>query len=257
MEDGDIVRLHAPRPRPHACARDAPERGHGRALREDRGLLARLRRLDAPLRRRARQLRRERRDRRRPAGRHRRGARVQAARRAAGRARVLRRRHDEHRHLPRVAQPRAALEDEDGVRLREQPLGRVDAGLAALAGVGRHVEARARVRHALDQGRRPGRRSRLRSRARGARVRALRRGPRLPRRRDLPHARPLHRRPAGLPLEGRPRGGRRARSDQAAAQPARPRGRGVRQLRRARRTRSSRPRSSSRRTAPTRSPKTP
>ena len=121
------------------------------------GLLARLRRLDAPLRRRARQLRRERRHRRRPAGGHRRRSRVQAARRAARRGRVLRRRRDEHRHLPRVAQPRAALEDEDRLRLREQPLGRVDAGLAALAGVGRHVEARARVRHALDQGRRPGR----------------------------------------------------------------------------------------------------
>ena len=104
--------------------------------------------------------RRERRHRRRPAGRHRRRPRVQAARRAARRGRLLRRRRDEHRHLPRVAQPRAALEDEDGVRLREQPLGRVDAGLAALAGVGRHVEARARVRHARDQGRRPGRRRR-------------------------------------------------------------------------------------------------
>ena len=56
-------------------------------------------------------------------------------------------------------------------------------GLAALAGVGRHVEARARVRHALDQGRRPGRRSGVRSGARGARVRALRRRPRVPRRR--------------------------------------------------------------------------
>ena len=61
------------------------------------------------------------------------------------------------------------------LRLREQPLGRVDAGLAALAGLGRHVEARARVRHARDQGRRPGRRGGLRRGARGARARALRR----------------------------------------------------------------------------------
>ena len=42
--------------------------------------------------------------------------------------RVLRRRGDEHRHLPRVAQPRAALAGARGLRLREQPLGRVDAG---------------------------------------------------------------------------------------------------------------------------------
>ena len=50
------LRLDAPRARPHARARHAPERGDGGALREDRGLLARLRRLDAPLRRRARNL---------------------------------------------------------------------------------------------------------------------------------------------------------------------------------------------------------
>ena len=90
------------------------------------------------------------------------GPRLQAARRAARRGRVLRRRRDEHRHLPRVAQPRAALEDEDALRLREQRVGRVDARLAALAGLGRHVQARARLRHALDQGRRPGRRGGLR-----------------------------------------------------------------------------------------------
>ena len=72
----------------------------------------------------------------------------------------------------------------------------------------------------------------------------------------LAHARPLHRRPAGLPHEGRPRGGGRPRSDRAAARPARPGRRRVRRARRARRTRSSTRRSSSRRTAPTRSPKT-
>ena len=45
--------------------------------------------------------------------------------------RVLRRRGDEHRHVPRVAQPRAALEGPGGLRLREQPLGRVDARRAS------------------------------------------------------------------------------------------------------------------------------
>ena len=35
---------------------------------------------------------------------------------------------DEHRHVPRGAQPRLALEGAGGVRPREQPLGRVDAG---------------------------------------------------------------------------------------------------------------------------------
>ena len=176
--------------------------------------------------------------------------------RAARRGRVLRRRRDEHRHVPRVAQPRAAVEDEDRLRLREQPLGRVDAGLAALAGVGRHVEARARVRHALDQGRRPGRRGGVRSGARGARVRALRRGPRLPRRPDLPHARPLHRRPAGVPLEGGSRGRRPStiRSRGCASGSASPTTSSRRSTRR--RTASSTTRSSSRRTAPTRSPKT-
>ena len=61
------LRLHASRARAHARARDPAERGDGRALREERGLLARLRRLDAPLRHRAREPGRERRRRRRPA----------------------------------------------------------------------------------------------------------------------------------------------------------------------------------------------
>ena len=170
--------------------------------------------------------------------------------------RVLRRRRDEHRHLPRGAQPRPALEDADGLRLREQRVGRVDARLAALAGLRRHVEARARVRHARDQGRRPGRGGGLRARPRGARARALGRGPRLPRRRDLPDARPLHRRPAGLPHEGGPGRGRRARPDRAPAREARGLVRGVGGARgRGRRRRRGRGRVRPA-TAPTRSPRT-
>ena len=56
---------------------------------------------------------------------------VQAARRATGLRRVLRRRGDQHRDVPRVAEPRSALEGAGGVRAREQPLGGVDAGVAA------------------------------------------------------------------------------------------------------------------------------
>ena len=62
-------RVDPSRARAHAREGDAPERADGRAVRQARGLLARLRRLDAPLRRRARQPRRERRRRRRAAAR--------------------------------------------------------------------------------------------------------------------------------------------------------------------------------------------
>ena len=86
---------------------------------------------------------------------------------------------------------------------------------------------------------------------------ALGRGPRLPRRRDLPDARALHRRPAGVSLEGGSRQRRRARPDRAAARAARGAGRTSGRRSRTRCRGSSRPRSSSRRTAPIRSPKTP
>ena len=84
------VRFDPPRPWARARARLTPERAHGRALREGRGGVARLRRLDAPPRRRARESRRQRGRRRRPADDRRRGARVPDARRAAGRGGVLR-----------------------------------------------------------------------------------------------------------------------------------------------------------------------
>ena len=67
LEDGRRHRLDAPRARAHDREGDASERGHGRALRQGRGLQPRLRRLDAPLRRRAREPRRQRGRRRRPA----------------------------------------------------------------------------------------------------------------------------------------------------------------------------------------------
>ena len=214
-------RLDAPRARAHAREGHAPERADGRAVRQGRGLLARLRRLDAPLRRRAREHGRERRHRRRPAARHRRRARVPDARRAARRGRVLRRRRDEHRHVPRVAQPRAAVEGPGGLRARGQQVGGVDAGVAALADP-RPLRAREGVRDEGGEVRRPGRRGRLQDGAPGARARALGQGPRVPAPRLRPAARPLHRRPAGLPRQGRGEEARRdARPDHDAAREAR------------------------------------
>ena len=57
----------------------------------------------------------------------------QTAPRAARRRRVLRRRRHQHRHLPRVDEPRPALAAAGRVRLREQPLVGVDAPVAAPA----------------------------------------------------------------------------------------------------------------------------
>ena len=64
LEEGDVF-ASTHRAHGHTLAKwDAPQRADGRAVREARGLLARLRRLDAPLRRRTREPRRERRRRR-------------------------------------------------------------------------------------------------------------------------------------------------------------------------------------------------
>ena len=173
LEEDDVI-ASTHRAHGHTLARGtSPERADGRAVRKARGLLARLRRVDAPLRRRARQPRRERRRRRWAARHHRRRARVQVPEGAARRARLLRRRRDEHRDVPRVAEPGAALERAGGLRPREQLVGRVDAELAALADHGLHA-ARGRVRDALDQGRRPGDRAGLRRRGRGDRPRSPR-----------------------------------------------------------------------------------
>ena len=173
---GGRDRVDASRARPHDREGNARERGHGRALRQEGGLLARLRRLDAPLRRRARQSRRERGRRRRPAGDRRRRAGVPVPQGGAGRGRVLRRRLDQHRHVPRVAQPGAALEGARALRARDERLGRVDADLAARAD--RRTSRSAPTRSACARStstartsrpctRRPRRRASTRSRARG------------------------------------------------------------------------------------------
>ena len=95
-----------------------------------------------------------------PADRRRR-ARLPVPQAAAGRRRVLRRRRHQHGHVPRVAQPRPALEGAGAVRARDERLGRVDADEPARADRGL-LAARGRVRDALDRRRRPGRRGRLR-----------------------------------------------------------------------------------------------
>ena len=145
---------------------------------------------------------RQRGDRRRAAGDRRLGACLPAPRRGACRARVLRRRRDEHRHVPRGAQPRAALAGARGVRVREQPLGRVHAGHAAHANRG-PVPACGRIRDGDDQRRRPGRGGGVCEGARSSRARALRKRPGLPALRDEAVLRPLHRRSAGVPRQGR------------------------------------------------------
>ena len=124
--------------------------------------------------------------------------------RAAGGGRVLRRRRHEHRRVPRVDEPRAAVEAAGGLRAREQRLGGVDARAAAAAARRRRDgEARARVRDGGDGGRRAGRRGRPRRHAPGPRARRLGPRARVHERAHLPVHGPLRRRPAGVPGEGR------------------------------------------------------
>ena len=121
---------------------------------------------------------------------------------AARRGRVLRRRRDEQRRLPRVAEPGPALAGAGRLRLREQPLGRVDAAVPAPADRGPDPARGAYGMRTLARGR-AGRRGSPSGRARGARARPLWQGPGLPALRDRAPDRPLHRRSAGLPRQGR------------------------------------------------------
>src|SRR5215204_297227 len=199
-------RVHASRARAHNREGDASQRGHGGALRQGRGLQPRLRRLDASLRHRARQPRRQCGRGRRTPGHRRRRLRLQDAEGTPRRGRVLRRRRHEHRHVPRGAQPCRAVEGAGRLRLREQPLRRVDAVQAAAADRGPD-EARQGVRNGFDEGRRPGRRGRLQDDAESPQARSRRGRPDLPSRRDLPPDGPLRRRPPGLSAEGGDPGG--------------------------------------------------
>ena len=106
-----------------------------------------------------------------------------------------------------------------GLRLREQPLRRVDARPPSSCR-SRTWQARRRLRHALDHGRRPGRRGgATRRRPCRSSTHATARAPSSCSR-DLPARRPLRRRPAGLPRRRRGQGA--ARDAGPARRAARP-----------------------------------
>ena len=232
LEDGDVF-ASTHRAHGHTLARGhAPERADGGALRQGRGLLPRLRRLDAPLRRRAREPRRERRRRRRAARDHRRALafklrgepRVAVAFFGDGATNIGT--FHESLNLAQLWQVPAVFV------LREQPLGRVDAGVAALP-----IEdlSSVRSRTACSRSRSTARTSRRSTSAAREALEHARsgKGPGLPARRDVPAHRPLRRRPAGLPRQGRvQRDARDAGSARPAAREARALRRGVRGARR-------------------------
>ena len=177
------------------------------------GCSRRLRRLDAPVRRRARADRRERRRRRRAPG-DRRLARSRSSS-AASRASPSRSSATGatnigtfHESLNLAQLWKRAR----GLRLREQRLRGVDAGLAA-APDRRSREAGRGVRHALDHRGRPGRRGGLPRRAARDEARSRRQGPGVPAREHLPADRPLRRRSAGLPARRRSCGRRATTQD--------------------------------------------
>ena len=91
--------------------------------------------------------------------------------------------------VPRVAQPRAALEGAGGASSARTTTGPSRRRRSSSSRSRISTQARRGVRDALDDGRRPGRRGRVRRRAGGARARARGHGPGLPARRDVP-ARP-------------------------------------------------------------------
>ena len=132
------------------------------------------------------------RDRRRPPADRARGRLVRPVpRHRAGRRVLLRRRDDQHRRVPRGAQPGRRLEGAGRVRVREQPVHGVhgdrqrDRGRAAR---GRPGE---RLRPGADRGRRQRRGRGVRGRDDGPGPGARRRGAVADRGRDLPPRRPL------------------------------------------------------------------
>ena len=244
-------RRHLPRARPRPRPRRARGRGDGRDVREARGHEPRPRRLDAPLRRGPPLLRRERdRGRRAPARRRPRARRPHAGA-AAGDGLLLRRGRGRGGRVPRVDEPRRALEAPRALLLREQPLR--DGHRPRALGVGDRPRAEGReLRHAGLAGRRHGRARRARRgaprRARGAR----RRRARVPRAPNLPLPRALDVRPRALPREERGRGVEGARPDPGLRRA--PRGGGRARRRGARRARRRRSRGRSRRPSRSRRP---
>ena len=156
--------LHVPRPRPHAAARRADGRADGRAARPSDRHLRRQGRLDAPDRRRARRDGLVRDRRRAHADRGRRGVGGEGARHRPGRRLLLRRRDDEHRGVPRGAEPGRRLEAAGRVRLREQPLHGVHADRRRDRRRAPGGRPGGRVRARVDPGRRQRRRRGARDR---------------------------------------------------------------------------------------------
>ena len=119
---------------------------------------------------------------------------------------LLRRRHDQHRRLPRGAEPRRRLEGAGRVRVREQPLHGVHADRGGDRGGAPGRRSGRRVRPGALHRRRQRRRRGLRDGAQGHRPRPRRRGPGPDRGADLPPRRPLARRSGHVPAQGGDRG---------------------------------------------------
>ena len=154
-----------PRPRRRAGRRLRPRRRDGRAVRQAHRRGRRLRRLDAPARRRAALPRRLGHRRRPPADRGRRGAGARLHGRAERGAVPVRRRRDQHRRLPRGAQPGRDLGSADRLPGHQQPV-RHGHDRRGRLGRARAVQAR----RGLPDARRAGRRQRRAGRARGRRA---------------------------------------------------------------------------------------
>ena len=170
-EEGRPVVLHLPRPRPYAGPRRAGREGARRADAARQRPDARQGRLDAPDLGGARRDGLLRHHRRASADRLRRGL-ARAVQGRQGRiSLLLRRRHHQHRRVPRGAELRRGVEAAGDLRLREQPLH------------GIHPDRR---RH---RGAEPGRRPRLGLRAGEDRDRRQRRRRGLSRRRSRPTTR--------------------------------------------------------------------
>ncbi len=148
--------LHLPRARPHAGAGRADREGAGRADAARQRPDARQGRLDAPDLRRARRDGQLRHHRRASADRLRRRL-ARPVQGPQGRDGVLlRRRHHQHRRVPRGAQLRRRLEAAGDLRVREQPLHGVHADRRGDPGGASSRQPRQRLRAGADPRRRAG-----------------------------------------------------------------------------------------------------
>ena len=127
---------------------------------------------------------------------------------------LLRRRHHQHRRVPRGAELRGGLEAAGGVRLREQPLHGIHADQRRHRGAEPGRRPRLGLRPREDRDRRQRRRRGLPRGADRLRQGARRQGSVADRVPDLPPQRPLARRPGEVSPRGRARALEGARPDQ-------------------------------------------